>query len=526
MAINKKNGLIRIFFLASITLMIIVLISYGVIGVFTRPAADDYCVGGQSKIWGVFEGISQRYHNGSAGGARYSYALVTLLIARLPQKFFQFLPFVTIVCYLLATTYFIYQIISAKLNLRNWMVSLFIASNIIGLSFICAPNLYQILYWKVGMLTYTLPNIVLFLFLSFLITKGKLKPQNNIYVIVALIIAYLNGAFNEALLAVQGTILFLWAITEWYLNRNTLLFKMLTAGVFGSIISAIVIYFAPATKMRQSVFPTANQYNLFQVVEKTIFYSTKFIINFISTYTLITGYIILIGIVFALWVRENKPFQLGFSKTLFYVSIICTLCFTLVIGAFATGVIGLGIEIVERTKIVPVLTIIVSFFTIGYTLGIAIPNGFLQDKKVHLSLLAITFFFTAWFTINTTYVNFTNINQLHTFAHEWDVRDQEIRNSPDADVRVTPLSYNYFGGMNELRHFPDHWINQCAAIYYGKESIIVCDRHYPDICLPAVNSDRGDFDCEDIPDRNFVVKRPDPHGLDKDKNGIGCDVGN
>ena len=62
-------------------------------------------------------------------------------------------------------------------------------------------------------------------------------------------------------------------------------------------------------------------------------------------------------------------------------------------------------------------------------------------------------------------------------------------------------------------------------MYYDKESIVVCDRHYPDICLPAVNSDRGDFDCEDIPDRNFTVRRPDPHGLDKNKNGIGCDEG-
>jgi micrococcal nuclease len=47
-----------------------------------------------------------------------------------------------------------------------------------------------------------------------------------------------------------------------------------------------------------------------------------------------------------------------------------------------------------------------------------------------------------------------------------------------------------------------------------------CDPSYPDFCLPP-NS--PDLDCGDIPYRRFTVKQPDPHGFDRDNDGIGCE---
>ncbi|MBW4522824.1 MAG: hypothetical protein KME16_24570 [Scytolyngbya sp. HA4215-MV1] len=47
-----------------------------------------------------------------------------------------------------------------------------------------------------------------------------------------------------------------------------------------------------------------------------------------------------------------------------------------------------------------------------------------------------------------------------------------------------------------------------------------CDRAYPTVCIP---SPPPDLDCKDIPYRNFQVLAPDPHGFDRDKDGIGCE---
>lgn len=47
-----------------------------------------------------------------------------------------------------------------------------------------------------------------------------------------------------------------------------------------------------------------------------------------------------------------------------------------------------------------------------------------------------------------------------------------------------------------------------------------CDPSYPTICLP---SPPPDLDCPQIPYQDFAVVPPDPHGLDADEDGIGCE---
>ncbi|MCA9966666.1 MAG: thermonuclease family protein [Anaerolineales bacterium] len=47
-----------------------------------------------------------------------------------------------------------------------------------------------------------------------------------------------------------------------------------------------------------------------------------------------------------------------------------------------------------------------------------------------------------------------------------------------------------------------------------------CDPSYPTVCIP---SPPPDLDCGDIPFRRFQVLQPDPHGFDRDKDGIGCE---
>ena len=47
-----------------------------------------------------------------------------------------------------------------------------------------------------------------------------------------------------------------------------------------------------------------------------------------------------------------------------------------------------------------------------------------------------------------------------------------------------------------------------------------CDPSYPDTCIP---SPPPDLDCGEISDKRFQVVPPDPHGFDRDGDGIGCE---
>lgn len=46
-----------------------------------------------------------------------------------------------------------------------------------------------------------------------------------------------------------------------------------------------------------------------------------------------------------------------------------------------------------------------------------------------------------------------------------------------------------------------------------------CDPSYPDVCIPPYPPD---LDCGEISYKNFKVVGADPHGFDKDHDGIGC----
>lgn len=48
-----------------------------------------------------------------------------------------------------------------------------------------------------------------------------------------------------------------------------------------------------------------------------------------------------------------------------------------------------------------------------------------------------------------------------------------------------------------------------------------CDPSYPTICLPP---GPPDLNCSDIGFANFPVVGRDPHGFDRDRDGIGCEA--
>lgn len=47
-----------------------------------------------------------------------------------------------------------------------------------------------------------------------------------------------------------------------------------------------------------------------------------------------------------------------------------------------------------------------------------------------------------------------------------------------------------------------------------------CDPAYPTVCIP---SPPPDLDCGEISYKNFKVLSPDPHGFDRDRDGVGCE---
>jgi len=81
---------------------------------------------------------------------------------------------------------------------------------------------------------------------------------------------------------------------------------------------------------------------------------------------------------------------------------------------------------------------------------------------------------------------------------------------------------------DEMTQIPEPMVQQVPAPGFEDvpemivESENNCDSSYPDVCIPPWPPD---LDCDDIRYANFKVLPDDPHGLDADFDGIGCEVG-
>ena len=62
-----------------------------------------------------------------------------------------------------------------------------------------------------------------------------------------------------------------------------------------------------------------------------------------------------------------------------------------------------------------------------------------------------------------------------------------------------------------------HQVIQTEAADWEVEN---CHPSYPTLCIPPYPPD---LDCGEIPHRRFTVVPPDPHGFDRDRDGIGCE---
>jgi hypothetical protein len=63
-------------------------------------------------------------------------------------------------------------------------------------------------------------------------------------------------------------------------------------------------------------------------------------------------------------------------------------------------------------------------------------------------------------------------------------------------------------------------VSQTQKSASSSNSSATCDSSYPDVCITTSSAM---LTCLDIPYRNFKVLAPDPHGLDSDGDGIGCE---
>lgn len=114
------------------------------------------------------------------------------------------------------------------------------------------------------------------------------------------------------------------------------------------------------------------------------------------------------------------------------------------------------------------------------------------------------------------FVNYEMVRSGYAMAYTYppDISCADLFVQAQRDAQPLPV----VGGTLEHHFLDNHALPVSDIVQPAVES--GCDPAYPDVCIV---SPPPDLDCRNIPYRNFRVLPPDPHKLDGDQDGIGCE---
>lgn len=115
-----------------------------------------------------------------------------------------------------------------------------------------------------------------------------------------------------------------------------------------------------------------------------------------------------------------------------------------------------------------------------------------------------------------------NYGEYKVFWNDYSNKNIEWKYNPVTEVQNT----NEQKYTSDPTPTPTYTSNPAPTLTYTSNptpttAVSSCDGSYPDVCIP---SPPPDLNCNDISFKNFKVLQPDPHGFDRDKDGIGCET--
>jgi len=245
----------------------------------------------------------------------------------------------------------------------------------------------------------------------------------------------------------------------------------------GAVLALVVMAISPANSFRLGTPPPAFPI----LISRSFSFGFDFILNSFRTlplpvfFSAFMPFLIFYNLQTSLTPTQQK-------RNLIMLAAIPVLSYLLIVASFMPSVYGQSFP-VERARFTGQLCLVAGLMIEASLLGslFAQYSSHLAEtlplKLVSAILLAVT----ALYPLRAAWISLADIPEYRTRAEMWDVREAQIfayRAQGGTDLIVD--QFNGVDGVKELDVNADHWVNRCAAQYYGIKSI----RAYPQPNIP------------------------------------------
>jgi hypothetical protein len=454
----------------------IALVVYIYLGFFSRYWADDYCFSALALNNGFWGGLKEHYLSWSN---RFTAYLLSGFGDLMGIQNVRVYPGVMILLLIAALTWNV-KLILTRLRLTNsLLLSIMVGEMATFFILLEAPNLFQSLYWRSGMVSYFSPLIFLSVINALVITQLrdyqlKMKTKWILAIFSAVLIFFGMGTSETFAALLSGYLLLLsiYLLIQFKsLQKIPAFFYLLLLGAF---LGGLVILLAPGNQARMQYLNPAS--DLFTILRLS-FMNAWVLLDQSVRGLFIPNLIIFLSIVFLFYqLSTESNYPLINEKTLFIVTGIIISAVWLLVCICAPTAYSMMAFPEPRAIILSRAVIIVMMMLLGGLAGLA--SHVFMERIVDTCLVSV-FILGAMVTIypiRTAIQNWQQVTPAQVRAEIWDTRkiiiDQALRDGKDY-LELTPI--NSVNGIYELTSDPTFWVNRCAADYFGINSLKAVD---------------------------------------------------
>jgi hypothetical protein len=483
MATFSKNILARfpiiIAVMGSITTGL-ALLSYGYLGLFSRYYADDLCMSGLAVKRGFWQAQIEQYMTWSN---RYAGMFALSVSDLLGTSFIRFWTALVLGIWVLILAWTLRQVTCfLKLSLSRWIV-IFLAAWLVLFTLLISPQVYQSLFWRVGIITYILPLVFLSLIVGFIFNS-----INNVVfghlpwwrVAAIALLSFFAGGFSETYITLQTGIFFLALLMIVVLvkdqsRRNWLI--LLGAGIGGSLLALLIVFLAPGNAARQALMPESP--GILALMKMSALHTFLFVFRTLdkNAFQLLLVYLAPFLFIYLFYARNKIPYwqPSRIILILLAVPMFATLLIFAIMApaAYAQSSYPDGRVLVDAAFIMIIMTIIEGMLTgiIFSQLHQRVNDPVPEYLQVITGCILIIILF---YPLYDARKNILQIPEFSAQASSWDARDARIRAAHNlGKVDIQEKGLNAPGGLAEMREDPSDWVNVCATWFYDVNSISV-----------------------------------------------------
>lgn len=442
------------------------------LGFYNRYWADDWCYNADFRNKGFIDTVAGYSYDVTYTPSRYSVTIFAGMLQALGVLGVQLMTPLTILFWVAGLIYLLYNV--SKITgypLSSTALVLF-SSLIVYFSMYLSDHIYQSLYWRTGMLTYTSPLVFLTWIFAF-ITAQSLREKPSLWIAALVgVLAFLGGGFSEAGTTVMVSSLGIYAAVAAffaYRYRSPWATKSLLAAIVAlvfALTAMAMLIFAPTTQIRKGRY--GEPASLPQLIQLVFNFTYAFFVAAVKNYQYLVLFAIssMLGIVWhSSSGRTAKPVNSFIFAVLTFVLAAIFVAASLTPSAY----IEKGIP-APRTMIIPRFIVVSAFVVAGWFIGVTLRELFKAKwlEPVALGLLLIAYLYPVY-SLNIT------AQKIPVYAQRtelWDIRNDAILTAlqhGEERVEAVAIDGEPVGGIRDFDP-PDKkgfWITRCAMDYYG-----------------------------------------------------------